>query len=103
MPRTESWTRADRQTVVKNGVVDHNASAKANLKEAGKNVADIFRPNHFTDMWNSDGSDYNFGPAMTVLAAPWLALAEVADVVTGPVKAVKNTADAVVHKVVDWF
>lgn len=106
MPSINSnWTKFDRQTVTSNeGKVDHAASAKANAKEAGKNLLDMVTPNHFKDTWNSDsGSDFMMGPAMTVIAAPWLAVAEVADVVAGPVKAAKNAVDAVAHKVADWF
>ena len=58
MPRisTENVVKFDRQTVTReNNTVDHGASAKANAKEAVKNVTDAFTPNHFKDSLNDSG------------------------------------------------
>ena len=57
MPRisSENFVKFDRQTVTRDGKVDHGASAKDNAKEVAKNITDAFTPNHFKDSLNDSG------------------------------------------------
>ena len=92
---SSKWARFDRQSVVKEDQqVDHAASTKANLQEATKNLRNVVTANHF-ESTDSDNPAVHYG--LKGIFAVHLGLAEVADVVTEPAKAVKNVVDAAAH------
>lgn len=105
----DAWRRFDRQASVKtsaSGVstVDHAGSVLPNLKAAGTQLANIFRPDHFEAAAND--RPYLFGGLRKRLAA----VEELVDVVRMPVAALKNGVDAATHgvlaakdKLVDFF
>ena len=106
----EKWQSFDQQTVTKTETagaesVNHGASALANAKEAGKNALDTFDPtNHFRATWGNSYGGSNMAAAgiaqgLKVLMIPWDAALEVADLVAGPIKMVKNVGDAAIHGV----
>ncbi len=102
----------DRQTVNTNintpagpkEVIDHGASAKANVREVGKNLLHAVDPtNHFRSTWGqSNGSNFAAAGIMAgfkVLMLPWDLAREVVDIVALPFKVLKNGTDAVAHGV----
>ena len=101
----QRWQKYDQQTVTKKDAsgaqeIDHGASSVANLKEAGKNLANTFDPtNHFRDSWRNAGRGDlpGIGYGIAVLMLPWDAGREVVDLVSGPLKMAKNVGDAAVH------
>jgi hypothetical protein len=95
----DAWKRFDQETRVstETGVrtVDHGASVVPNLEAALKQLGRIFTPDHFEAAENQrDGS------FMDKVRTGYAAVREVTDVVTEPVKAIKNVADAGTHSVI---
>lgn len=99
--KAHKWANYDSQTVIhdrpEGPVVDHGASAVANLKETGRNILNAFDPkNHFRDSYMGS---YPMGFAIEFLMLPWRVMGEFFDVVVAPFAVVKNLSDAAAHGV----
>lgn len=101
-PKAQKWTNFDQQTELKKNAegkqdVDHAKSAKANLKEAGRNFfVETFTPDKIRDLMKDGGSDVI---DLRPLFLPYAIAFDIADLVAGPLKAVKNLGDAAAHGV----
>jgi hypothetical protein len=109
----EKWQSYDAETSVKykeipaeDGKVtiavdhiDHGASAKANWKEAGKDLLNMVDfTNHFRETW-TDAYKKNtiWSKLWAVLMVPVNTVQEVWDVALGPWYCIKDVSDAVAH------
>ena len=95
----DAWRRFDKETRVDattgHREVDHGASILPNLDAALKQLGHIFTPDHFEASENQKD-----GTFMDKVRTGYAGVREVTDVVTEPVKALKNVADAATHSVI---
>ncbi|GIW70840.1 MAG: hypothetical protein KatS3mg102_0382 [Planctomycetota bacterium] len=88
--------------------IDHAASAKENLRQAGRHLQEMLTPDKIrqaAQMFEvgSDSVLFGFGIAFGTMMMPFMAALDALDLVVQPFAALKDAADAAVHGVIAGF
>jgi hypothetical protein len=110
MGRIDSDTQYGGSDYQWNPPIDHAASAKENLRQAGQDLKKWLLPdkiNEVSRMVRGEGATSAVAAGLSmglgILAMPWAVLGDAFDLMYQPLAALKDAADAAAHGVIAGF
>ncbi len=103
MGRIDSDSVRRNEPIGEASEIDHAASAKENLKEAGRDLKKIWTSDKLTEVVRAANQAGILGGFVLAFGTPYALLGEVLDPFVQPAIAVKDAADAAVHGVIHAF